>query len=312
MDPSLKIHRALLDAGLPSAVDNIKNPTEEYIVNLLTTFLSHFHIDINLIDQPIPEQLTTMMYSEDCDVTNLINLHAVITQIFDKIFVHDFCLTDITSPGQKRFRKQVKRLSNFVLYAIKKKSEINSRMEEIQARVKLLADLKERKARVSEAIEKKVLHKAKQLSRIEKMEDEIRRVQSRAGKINKMELELKAKKQIAEKQNRKAKELCGSAKTAAGKLAKKIAEVQSEVVHSPEEYLSRLDEIEKQHKLKVDERSMMQEAIQEKKQSLKQIEEKFNFVKKMTDDFRILGDVYEEQKDKKTKLSNITKKKLIH
>lgn len=40
----------------------------------------------------------------------------------------------------------------------------------------------------------------------------------------------------------------------------------------------------------------MQEAIQEKKHSMKQIEEKLNFVKKITDDFRVLADVYKEQK----------------
>jgi hypothetical protein len=40
-----------------------------------------------------------MMYYEDSDIINLINLHAVVTQIFDMIFIHDFCLVDITSPG---------------------------------------------------------------------------------------------------------------------------------------------------------------------------------------------------------------------
>lgn len=50
--------------------------------------------------QPIPEQLTAMTYYEDSDIINLINLHTVMTQIFNKIFLHDFCLTDITSPGK--------------------------------------------------------------------------------------------------------------------------------------------------------------------------------------------------------------------
>jgi len=53
----------------------------------------------NKIVQPIPEQFIAMTYYEDSDVINLINLHAVMSQIFDKIFLHDFCLTDITSPG---------------------------------------------------------------------------------------------------------------------------------------------------------------------------------------------------------------------
>lgn len=75
-----------------------------------------------------------------------------------------------------------------------------------------------------------------------------------------------------------------------------ITEVQSEVVNSPEKYQSRLDEIEKQYKLKVEERSEMQEAIQDKKQSIKQITEKLNFVQKIIGDFHILADIHEEQR----------------
>jgi len=74
-----------------------------------------------------------------------------------------------------------------------------------------------------------------------------------------------------------------------------ITELQSEVVNSPEEYQSRLDEIEKQHKLKLEKRGEMQEAIQDKKQSIKQIEKKLNFVQKITGDFCAVADVYKEQ-----------------
>lgn len=49
--PINKIHRILLDAGLPSTIEDLKTPTEDYIVNLITTFASQFGIDINLIDQ---------------------------------------------------------------------------------------------------------------------------------------------------------------------------------------------------------------------------------------------------------------------
>jgi len=64
-------------------------------------FLCDFFIIIshNKTLQPIPEQLGAMTCFEDSDVINLINLYVVVTQIFDKIFLHDFCLTDITSPG---------------------------------------------------------------------------------------------------------------------------------------------------------------------------------------------------------------------
>ena len=57
-----------------------------------------------------------------------------------------------------------------------------------------------------------------------------------------------------------------------GKLSKEIAELQSEIVYSPEEYQSRLDELKEQYKLKLEDRDIIQEAIQEKKQSIKQID----------------------------------------
>lgn len=79
-------------------------------------------------------------------------------------------------------------------------------------------------------------------------------------------------------------------------MSKKITEIQSEIVNSPEEYQFRLEEIEKQHKLKVEKRGEMQEAIQDKKQSIKQIGEKLNFMKKITDDFCLLKDIYNEHK----------------
>lgn len=77
-------------------------------------------------------------------------------------------------------------------------------------------------------------------------------------------------------------------------LSKEIAELQSEIVYSPEEYQSRLDELKEQYKLKLEDRDIIQEAIQEKKQSIKQIEEKLNFVPRMNDMFSTLIDIYKE------------------
>lgn len=55
MDLSVNtIHRILLDASLPSTIEDLKNPTEDYVVNVLTTFLSRFFINMNLIDQVRP------------------------------------------------------------------------------------------------------------------------------------------------------------------------------------------------------------------------------------------------------------------
>ncbi|XP_050447408.1 golgin subfamily A member 4-like [Cataglyphis hispanica] len=302
-----KIHDILLDAALPSTIEDLKNPTEDYIVNLLTTFLSRFSIDVNLINQPIPDQHIVMSYYEDSDIINLINLHTVLTQIFDQIFLHDFCFTDITNPGQKRLKKHAKLLSNFVLYTMHKKPEFNDKNDQIEATLRLLEDLKERNAQVIELINNKAKHKTSQSSMIKKLDSDIQHILSQTEKINKKVLDLEALKNEAEKENQIAKEQYGSVKTAMGKLSKEIAELQSEVVYSPEEHQSSLDELKKQKKLKLEERDMIQEAIQEKKQSIKQIGEKLSFVPKMNEIFSTLTDVEKELINKKTKLNNIPK-----
>lgn len=55
MDPNLnKIHNTLLDAELPSTIEDLKNPTEEYIINLLTRFLQYYSINVHAIKQVNP------------------------------------------------------------------------------------------------------------------------------------------------------------------------------------------------------------------------------------------------------------------
>lgn len=71
--------------------------------------------------------------------------------------------------GPKRLRKQAKFLANFLLYTMHKKSGFNDRMDQIQAMSKVLEELKERKAQVSESLNNKIIHKAKQMSMIEKV-----------------------------------------------------------------------------------------------------------------------------------------------
>lgn len=309
MDLSInKIHHILLDAALPSTIEDLKNPTEDYIMNLLKAFLSQFNIDVNLIYQLVPEQYTVMVYYEDSDIMiNLINLHAVVTQIFNKIFLNDFCLNDISNPGHKRLKKHAKYLSNFVLYAIHKKPEFNDRNDQIEAVSMQLEELKERNVQVIELIKNNAKHKSNQLSMRKKLESDIQHGLSQTEKINKNESQHEAIKNEVEKEHQNAKELCCSVKTSILKLSTKIAELQPEVVYSPEEYQSRLDELKEQHKLKFEKRNTIQEAIQEKKQSIKQIGEKLNFVPKMNNMFSILIDTYKELINKNTKLDSIKK-----
>lgn len=45
------------------------------------------------------EQQDIMQYCEDSTIIGLINLHIVMVQICDRIYLKDLCITDITSPG---------------------------------------------------------------------------------------------------------------------------------------------------------------------------------------------------------------------
>jgi len=152
----------------------------------------------NKILQPLPEQHIVMTHYEDSDLINLINLHTVVTQIFDNIFLHDFCFTDITNPGtnfnlkifkrlylhidtkinicditnfigQKRLKKHAKFLSNFVLYTMHKKLEYNDKNDQIEATSRLLEELKERNVQIVESINDKAKHKSNQSSMIKKV-----------------------------------------------------------------------------------------------------------------------------------------------
>lgn len=46
-----KIHNILIEANLPSSIKDLKNPTEEFVVKLINTFLKRFHIDFNTFDK---------------------------------------------------------------------------------------------------------------------------------------------------------------------------------------------------------------------------------------------------------------------
>lgn len=52
---------------------------------------------------------------------------------------------------------------------MQKKLEFNDRMDEINAKSRLLEELKDKKTHIVESINKKALHKAKQLSLIKKV-----------------------------------------------------------------------------------------------------------------------------------------------
>lgn len=46
-----KLQSLLLDSNLPSTIHDLKNPTEDFVINLIITFLTRFKIDVNSINK---------------------------------------------------------------------------------------------------------------------------------------------------------------------------------------------------------------------------------------------------------------------
>ncbi|KAK1116437.1 hypothetical protein K0M31_019054 [Melipona bicolor] len=304
-----KIHSILTEANLPSTINDLKNPTEEYIINLITTFLRRFYIDVTAIDKPTMEQQDIMSSCEDFTIIKLINLYVVMAQIYDRIYVKDLCITDITSPGSKKVRKQAKFLANFILYATNKESDIEEKVNEIQNRAKILHDILEKKNETEEAINNNTQHVKKQLSIKEKYIAEIQKLQSKLEKNNKKHIELVTRMSTVEENKQKAMELCGTYKAQALKLSKAITELQSEIVKSPEQYQKRLNELEQQQSTKIEEREAIQEAFQDKKCLIEKQKNVLTFIQEQLEKFTEIRDIHDRLK--KIKVQEVTTRKQV-
>ncbi|KAF3421459.1 hypothetical protein E2986_08474 [Frieseomelitta varia] len=255
------------------------------------------------------EQQDIMSSCEDFTIIKLINLYVAMAQIYDRIYVKDLCITDITSPGSKKVRKQAKFLANFILYATNKESDIEEKVNEIQNRAKILHDILEKKNETEEAINNNTQHVKKQLLIKEKYIAEIQKLQSKLEKNNKKHIELVTRMSPAEEEKQKAMELCGTYKAQALKLSKAITELQSEIVKSPEEYKKRLNELEQQQSTKIEEREIIQEAFQDKKCLIEKQQNVLTFIQEQLEKFTEIRDIYDRLK--KIKVQEVTTRKQV-
>ncbi|XP_017792243.1 PREDICTED: S phase cyclin A-associated protein in the endoplasmic reticulum-like [Habropoda laboriosa] len=303
-----KIHNILTEANLPSCRSLLKNPTEDYVFSLIITFLQRFSIKVGRIDKPTMEQQDIMQYCEDTDIIRVINLHIAMVQICDRIYLKDFGVTDILSPSSKRIRRQAKFLANFILYANNKELDIKDKVCHIQHRAKVLHDILEKKNETLEAINDKALYIAKKLSSKEKLIFEIQKFQSKIEENNKYSVELMAKMTAAEEKKQQALELYRTYKAQVVKLSKTTAELQSEVVKTPEEYQMRLNELEQQQNVKVKERETMQEAFQDKKHSIEQQKNILAVIQNQLDKLNEMRDIYDQLKKIRMQEDSVGKK----
>ncbi|KAG7187754.1 hypothetical protein KM043_016799 [Ampulex compressa] len=303
----IKIHSVLQDANLPSSINDLKNPTEEYVIRLITAFLREFHIDVDAINKPTLEQQDIMTYSGNLDIIGILNLYTAMAQICDRIYINDLCISDITSPGPKRIRKQAKFLANFVLYTNNKISDIQSQIDKIKSKGKELDDISNKREEILEEINKKALLNAKQQSLKEKYLTEIEKVRWRIKENNQGKLELDAKILDAQKRMQKSMEVCWSSKTEATELNKAVATLKTEDVQFPEKYETQLRELEEQYKLKQVEREIMRVDFHNKKCLIQEREGNLSFAQAQINKISEANNIYELLKKECMEIDHLKK-----
>ncbi|KAI4489550.1 hypothetical protein M0802_010987 [Mischocyttarus mexicanus] len=302
-----ELQNLLRDINFPCSIRDLKNPTEEFVMNLFVTFLNWFKIDVDIINKPTFEQQSIMSSIDDTDIVRIINLHVAIKQICDRIFIQNFDISDITSGGSKRICKVARYLANFIVYASNKQSEIEEHINEIQNKAKKLKELKEKRNSRQALKNEMVSNISKQLSLKKKYEMEIEKMRSLIEKNETKKLELQARIIDAEeKRNKKLKDY-NVQKIESQRLDKAIAELKLEVVTSPEEYKTRLHDLEEQRKEKIEEKKMMEKTFLIRNELDKKYENLLSFVQKQYEKIAELRDTYECLQKKNIQGENIRK-----
>ncbi|XP_015184271.1 PREDICTED: stress response protein NST1-like [Polistes dominula] len=308
MDSDLEeLQNLLRDINFPSSIRDLKNPTEEFVMNLIVTFLTWLKIDVDVINKPTFEQQLAMSSIEDTDIVSIINLHVSIKQICDRIFIQNFCISDITSGGSKRICKIARYLANFMVYVSNKEMDIEGLINEIRDKVKQLDELNEKKNNRQKLRNEIKLNISKQLFLKEKYKKEIEKMRSLIEDNETKKLELQEEILNAEEKRKQILEEYNAHKVEAQKLDQTIAELRLEVVSSPEEYNTRLCDLEEQRKKKIEEKKMMEKTFLTKNELDKRYENLLSFVQKQYEKISEIKDIYEYLQKKNVQGENIRK-----
>lgn len=308
MDSNLEDLQNLLRIfNFPSNIRDLKNPTEEFVMDLIVTFLTWFKIDVDVINKPTFEQQLAMSSMEDTDIVSIINLYVSIKQICDRIFIKSFCISDITSAGPKRICKVARYLANFVVYVTNKASDIEGLINEIHSKAKQLEELEEKKNNRQALKNEKKLNISKQLSLKEKYKMEIEKMRSVIEDNEIKKLELQEEILSVEEKRKKVLEEYNAHKVEAQRLDKTIAELKLEVVTSPEEYTTRLYNLEEQRKEKIEEKKMMEKTFLTKNELDKRYENLLSFVQKQYEKISEIKNIYEHLQKKNIQGESIRK-----
>ncbi|XP_014613120.1 PREDICTED: probable kinetochore protein nuf2 [Polistes canadensis] len=294
MDSDLEeLDNLLRDIKLPSSIRDLRNPTEEFVMGLIETFLKLFKIDVDVINKPTFEQQLAISSTEDTDIVSIINLYVAIKQICDRIFIKSFCLSDITSGGSKRICRVAKYLANFIVYVSNKELDIQGLINKIHSKVKQLEELNEKNQNIQTLINEKNVNTSRQLALKEKYKMEIEQLRSVLDNNETSKLEIQEEMLSIEEERKKLLEEYNAHKVETNRLDKTIAELKLEVVTSPEEYSTRLCDLEQQHEEKIEERKMLEKTFLTKKELEKKYENLLSLVQKQYEMISEIKDIHE-------------------
>ncbi|XP_023317540.1 kinetochore protein Nuf2-A-like [Trichogramma pretiosum] len=309
MEPEV-LQSVLEESGIQVDMKNLQNPTEEFMIYLITEYLSKYHLDVNQIAKPTLEQLECLLSPDSpWEVIKVINLFSALSSFCNEIFLVDLCLTDITSPGPKRARRQIKILFNFFAYYKNKMVEHETSFEELDNRQREIDDMIENKSLSIAKIGATIDERESKIEYKQMLQKEIENLQKHIENNNKKKQELE--NQVGEIMTRhqdKHKHFT-DLKAKAIQLHKITVELQSKIVKSPEEYASRSSELKKVIEMKKEERQELNDSIQKKKLQIKKNESAQELVKDLNDKFQINSkDTYKQLKEATENLKLVEKK----
>ncbi|XP_043274325.1 cingulin-like [Venturia canescens] len=295
------IHNSLSQVGLPSTLEDLQNPTKEYVLNLIKQFLNRCHIDYATIIKPTLDQSNSLTLVEfDPEMVSLINLSEAMSGICSDIFMKDFCLTDLTSPTPKKTCKLAKVLSNFLLYADTKREKIEEAIAERRFKQERLDNIKKEINKCRELKNQKAVEIAKKITLKEQYTAEIASLQSLREPRKAQISEAQGKLEVLEKEKLEVLKKHGELVSEAIEMRTMTEELESKLVRSPEQYEARFKELIEQKKHQIEQRHVIEAAMQSKNPAIAKLQSHLSIVSNLHSKIPEITETYERlQKSKK-------------
>ncbi|XP_031776886.1 interaptin [Nasonia vitripennis] len=308
MEPE-NLQSVLQEAGIQVDMRNLQNPTEDFMVYLITEYLKKFDFDSNEISKSTIDQLECLSCPDSAsDAIKAINLYSALSSVCNEIFLKDLCLTDITSPGPKRARRQIKILFNFFAYVRNKMTENEMAFVELDNQQKDMEKMIDKKHAIVAKTGATINDRENKLELKQQLQLEIDKIRLEMEENNIRSIELEKQVKNVMIQHQSVYEQCCNLKAKGMKLHKETTDLQAKIVKSPEEYAARSKELKKVLEIKKEERQVLNDSITRKKLQIKNNENAQELVKDLNDKFSVnKSETYKQLKETSEKLEYVQK-----